>query len=113
MRDAAAYREFLSDFLARKIEMFGQVAQTRAQAVSGLELDARGRVVGFGADPLATVEAVLKTFERLTGKASHLTVQASLRALRILERYPGLELPGGPAAAADASRASDPRPGRG
>ena len=93
MRDATAYREFLSDFLARKIEMFGHVAVARAQAVPGLELDADGRVVRFGADPFATVEGVLRTFERLTGRASWLTVHASLRALRFAERYPGLELP--------------------
>jgi hypothetical protein len=93
MRDDTAYREFLSDFLARKIDLFGHVALTRAQAVPGLELDARGRVVRFGADAFAIVEGVLDTFERLSGRASCLTVEVSLRALNLLETYPGLEIP--------------------
>jgi hypothetical protein len=94
MRDAAAYREFLSEFLARKIQMFGKVALARAKAVPGLAtVDVTGRVVSLGDDPLATVTAVLRSFERLSGKASYLTARASLRTLRLLERYPDLELP--------------------
>jgi hypothetical protein len=105
MRDAAAYREFLSDFLARKVDMFGQVALARARALPGLEIDERGRVVRFIHDPYATVEAVLQTFDQLSGRASYLTVRASLRALRLLERFPGIEIPpqsspGAPLAAA-------------
>ncbi|MFL5303212.1 MAG: hypothetical protein ACJ79R_23025 [Anaeromyxobacteraceae bacterium] len=93
MRDATAYQEFLSDFLARKVEMFGHVAVTRAREIRGLEFDAQNRVLALGEDPFATVEAVLHSFERLTGRASNVTAHASLRALNLVARYPGLELP--------------------
>jgi hypothetical protein len=106
MRDPVAYQEFLTEFLARKVDMFGDVALARARAVPGLELDADGRVVRLGAHPYAAVEAVLRTFEQLSGRASQLTVRASLRALRTLERFPGLELPPSGGASAGSSMPS-------
>jgi class 3 adenylate cyclase len=88
-----AYQEFLSEFLASKVALFGEMALRRARKVNGVVLDAHGRVVRIEGHPVTAVEGVLRTFEQLSGKASNLTARSTLRRLRTLERYPGLELP--------------------
>lgn len=93
MRDPAAYQEFLTDFIGRKVRIFGHLAIARAGSVPGLELDAEGRVVRLGGDPFETLQRVLRAFERLSGRASYLTARASLQALGTFERYPGLDFP--------------------
>jgi hypothetical protein len=87
------YKEFLSDFLASKVALFGEVALRRARRVPGLEFDDAGHVVRIGGDPVAVLEDVLRTFEQLSGKASNITARTTLHKLHILERYPGLHLP--------------------
>lgn len=93
MRDPAAYTELLTDVLRSKTKLFGEVALRRARAIPGLELDDAGKVVRLAGDPLAILEATLDSFERLSGPASSVSVQSAVRRLRLLERFPGLELP--------------------
>lgn len=93
MRDPVAYRELLSDFLHAKVKLFGDVALRRAREVPGLELGPAGEVVGVSGDPVAVLDATLRVFERLSGRASTISARGAVHRLRLLERFPGLELP--------------------
>lgn len=93
MRDPAAYRELLSEFFRAKVKLFGEVALRRAREVPGLELGPDGEVLTIGGDPLVVLEAALGVFERLSGRASTISARTAVHRLRLLDRFPGLELP--------------------
>lgn len=93
VRSREAYEAFLTEFLARKVKLFGPAAINRAKEIPGLVLHASGRVLSLGPDPLATLEAALLTFEKLSGKVSTINARGIVRQLALRERYPGLELP--------------------
>lgn len=93
MRDAAAYRALLGEILRDKYQLFGDVAVRRARGIPGLTVGDDGRVLQLEGDPVAVLEAVLATFERLSGRASTISARNAVWRLRLRERFPDLELP--------------------
>jgi hypothetical protein len=93
MRDAEAYRELLSELLLNKVELFGPAILSRARQVPGVVVDSRGNVQSIGDDPFAALEQILASFERFSGRISNVTARGVVGKLRLLERYPDLELP--------------------
>jgi hypothetical protein len=99
---------FFSVFLHAGVELaecFGAVSSEWLMSTMGVLLTigsisfcaagvlGAGRVVRMEGHPVTIVEGVLRTFEQLSGMASNITARSTLRRLRTLERYPGLELP--------------------
>jgi hypothetical protein len=93
MRHPAAYEELLSEFLRAKVALFGPVAVRKAAEVHGLRLAACGAVLGVEGDGYDVLDAVLRAFERLSGRASSVSARSSVRRLKLHERFPELELP--------------------
>lgn len=93
MRSSTAYRALVTEILRGKVALFGEVALRRARAIPGLQVRDDGEVLELGGDGLAQLERVLETFERLSGRASNISARTAVHRLRLLERYPDLELP--------------------
>jgi hypothetical protein len=94
VRDEQAYCEFVSEFIAWNARLYGKAALVKAREVPGIGLEGeRGRVTHIDGDPVAAVEALLKQFERMSGKVSTIQARGIIRQLGLLARFPDLELP--------------------
>lgn len=94
MRDVQAYCEFLSQVIAWNARLYGKAALVKAREVPGLGIEGElGRVTRIEGNPVMAVEALLQQFERVGGKISTIQARGILRQLKLLDRYPGLEIP--------------------
>lgn len=91
MRDENAYKEIVNAILKSKIMALGQLAINKARTVSGMQLNEKGEVVLFSADPKQVVDNFLVKFEELSGIIS--THIAKISIIKILAKYPDIELP--------------------
>jgi len=94
VRDSQAYTEFLSQFVAWNMRLYGKAALVKAREIPGLSIEGEeARVTRIDGDPVLAVEAMLQAFERIGGKVSTIQARGIVRQLKLLERYPELEVP--------------------
>ena len=91
MRDLQAYKELATVIVTNKVAAFGAVAVRKANAVSGLKVDDKGNAVQIDGDPVAVLDELVLTYERMAGRTS--TVLTKRYVEFVLKKYPGLELP--------------------
>jgi hypothetical protein len=86
------YVELVTDILRSKVKLFGDLALKRAAQVPGLDVLPSGDVRLDG-NRVQVLEQLVATFEQLSGRTSTLSAKVAVARLRLMERFPGLELP--------------------
>ncbi|MFO0556031.1 MAG: hypothetical protein U0271_47070 [Polyangiaceae bacterium] len=93
MRSDVAYRELIGRVVASKAQILGRAAFTKIADLPGLVVDVDGGRVTVEGDPFVVLTLVCDRYRAVTGLISDTTTKRIIHESKLLERFPGLDLP--------------------